>query len=135
MQDPPAIPSTFVEGSELSGADPELLRSYLDAAFEYRGDITILRQDGTEVSGYLYDRRSELAFGESIVRLLEPGSEHPVSIPYPQIAQIRFSGRDTAAGKSWENWVRRYAENKIAGENAGIDSEGNRYVSKPRRLN
>ena len=33
-----------------------------------------------------------------------------------KIAVIFFSGRDMAAGKSWEAWLRHYWEKKAAGE-------------------
>jgi len=39
-----------------------------------------------------------------------------ISIAYSDIAALAFSGRDTAAGKSWEAWVRKYWERKAAGE-------------------
>ena len=39
-----------------------------------------------------------------------------ISIAYSDIAALAFSGRDTAAGKSWEAWVRKYWEKKAAGE-------------------
>ena len=32
------------------------------------------------------------------------------------IAALAFTGRDTAAGESWEAWVRKYWEKKAAGE-------------------
>ena len=32
------------------------------------------------------------------------------------IAALAFTGRDTAAGKSWEAWIKKYAEKKAAGE-------------------
>jgi hypothetical protein len=46
-----------------------------------------------------------------------------VSVPYADIAALHFSGRDTAAGKSWEAWVRKYWEKKAAGESADIEPE------------
>jgi LAS superfamily LD-carboxypeptidase LdcB len=36
---------------------------------------------------------------------------------------LEFTGKDTAAGKTWENWVRRYVEKRLAGEQANIDAE------------
>ena len=39
-------------------------------------------------------------------------------IPYSDIAALAFTGRDTAAGKSWEAWVKKYVEKKAAGEKA-----------------
>jgi hypothetical protein len=39
-----------------------------------------------------------------------------VKIPYAQIARLVFTGKDTAAGKSFETWVKKYQEKKAAGE-------------------
>jgi hypothetical protein len=39
-----------------------------------------------------------------------------VSVSYAEIARLAFTGRDTAAGKSWETWVKKYVEKKKAGE-------------------
>ncbi len=33
------------------------------------------------------------------------------------IEQLSFTGRDMADGRSWEAWVKKYAERKAAGEN------------------
>ncbi|MCP4834432.1 MAG: hypothetical protein GY895_06655 [Phycisphaera sp.] len=112
-----------VQGTTVSGEDPERLRLALDDAFDYRGDVTVVRRDGTEVVGYLFDRRSELTLENSVVRVLPPDGPSRIEIPYPEIAEIRFSGRDPAAGRSWESWVRRFAEKKLAGEEASIESE------------
>ena len=46
-----------------------------------------------------------------------------VSIPYSDIAALAFSGRDPAAGKSWEAWVRKYWEKKASGETAETEPE------------
>ncbi|MDA1027264.1 MAG: hypothetical protein O3A19_12670 [Planctomycetota bacterium] len=36
-----------VQGTTISGDDPEILRIALDQAFDYRGDVTILRRNGS----------------------------------------------------------------------------------------
>jgi hypothetical protein len=47
-----------------------------------------------------------------------------VNIPYSDIAAIAFSGRDTAAGKTFDAWVKKYWEKKAAGEkNIQIEPE------------
>jgi hypothetical protein len=113
-----------VQGTTIAGDDPEILRIALDQAFDYRGDMTIIRRDGTEVEGYLFDRRSERTLEASLVRIMptDPAVGR-IEIAYPDIAEIRFTGRDPAAGKTWENWVRRFAEKKLAGEKASIESD------------
>ena len=105
----------------LEGWIPELageeeIRAALEKAFDYRGDITITRKDGTRVEGYLFDRRAGKTLAESIVRLYPKDSNQKIAIPYSDIAALAFSGRDTAAGKSFEAWVRKYWQKKTSGE-------------------
>ena len=106
---------------KIEGWIPELateaeLRDALEKAFDYRGDVTITRKDGSRVEGYLFDRRNGPTLDASVVRLIPQTSSQKISIPYSDIAALAFSGRDTAAGKSWEAWVRKYWERKAAGE-------------------
>jgi hypothetical protein len=45
-------------------------------------------------------------------------------IAYSDIAALAFTGRDAAAGKSWEAWVKKYEEKKAAGEkHIGLEPE------------
>jgi hypothetical protein len=104
------------------GNDNEL-REALEKAFDYRGDVTITRKDGSQVDGYLFDRRQAKTLAESLVRILPADGSPRVNIPYSDIAALRFSGRDSAAGKSWEAWVRKYWEKKAVGESAAIEPE------------
>jgi hypothetical protein len=92
------------------------LRDALEQAFDYRGDVTITRKDGSRVEGYIFDRRNGATLAESVVRLIPQNSAQKISISYSDIAALAFTGRDTAAGKSWEAWVRKYWEKKAAGE-------------------
>jgi hypothetical protein len=94
----------------------EELREGLEKAFDYRGDVTITRRDGSTVEGYIFDRRASGTLAESVIRLFPKGDAGKISIPYSDIAGLAFTGRDTAAGKSWEAWVRKYWEKKAAGE-------------------
>jgi hypothetical protein len=113
-----------VEGTEhhrIEGWVPELaseadLRTALEQAFDYRGDVTISRKDGSRVEGYLFDRRPAATLAESVVRIIPQNSREKISIAYSDIAALAFTGRDTAAGKSWEAWLRKYWEKKAAGE-------------------
>jgi hypothetical protein len=112
----------------LQGWVPDLaseddLRSALEKAFDYRGDVTITRKDGTVVDGYLYDRRPGKTLTDSMARVLPANGSPRVSIPYSEIARLAFSDRDPAAGKSWEAWVTKYWEKRTAGEKAEIRPE------------
>ena len=97
-------------------ASDEELRIALEKAFDYRGDVTITRKDGSKIEGYLFDRRTAATLKDSVVRLYPKNSENKVSISYADIAALAFTGRDTAAGKSWEAWMKKYSAKKAAGE-------------------
>ena len=104
-------------------ASAEEIRDALEKAFDYRGDVTITRKDGTVVEGYVYDRKRGDTLENSLVRVLPSNGSPRVSIPYSDIAALAFSGRDTAAGRSWEAWVRKYWQKRAAGEKAAIEPE------------
>lgn len=105
-----------LEGSVPGLATPDELRDALEQAFDYRGDVLIARKDGTKVEGYIFDRRTGKTLSESLVRLLPKDGGGKVAVCYSDIAALTFTGRDMAAGKSWEAWVKHYWDRKAAGE-------------------
>jgi hypothetical protein len=114
----------------LEGLIPELageneVKQALEKAFDYRGDVTITLKNGSKLEGYIFDRRPGKGLSDSIVRLYPKDSDQKLSITYADIAGLAFTGRDTAAGRSWEAWVRKYWEKRAAGEkDIGIKPEG-----------
>jgi hypothetical protein len=109
-----------LEGSIPSLASDAEIREALEKAFDYRGDITVTLKDGSSVEGYLYDRRTGKTLADSVIRLIplpKPGNPtERVNIAYADVAGLKFSGRDTAAGKTFDAWVKKYWEKKAAGE-------------------
>ncbi len=93
-----------------------MIADELEKAFDYRGDVTITRKDGSQIEGYVFDRRAGQTLADSFVRLFPKDRDEKVSIAYADIADLAFTGRDTAAGKSWAAWVKKYLEKKAAGE-------------------
>ena len=89
--------SNLTQGSLVTHADVAALQAGLDEAFGYRGDVTIITKDARRIEGYIFDLRSGKTFEDSFVRLL--------------------------TGTSWENWLRKYAQKKVAGEIASIESD------------
>ena len=105
-------------------ASEDEIREALEKAFDYRGDVTITKKDGNKVEGYLFDRRTGKSLADSVARVLPEGTSDTITIPYAEIAALAFTGRDTAAGKSWEAWVRKYREKRLAGERGfGLEPE------------
>ena len=64
----------------------------------------------------MFDRRTGATLKDSVVRLYPKNSDEKLSVSYAEIGALAFTGRDTAAGKSWEAWMKKYAEKKAAGE-------------------
>ncbi|HMF92586.1 MAG TPA: hypothetical protein VKL40_18225 [Candidatus Angelobacter sp.] len=120
----PGFAHEKLEGWVPEVAGNEELRQALEKAFDYRGDVTITCKDGSKIEGYIFDRRTGKSLEDSQVRLYPKDSSQKVAIAYSDIAALAFTGRDPAAGKSWEAWVRKYWEKKAAGEkNIGIQAE------------
>ena len=114
----------------LEGWIPQLatdaeIRAALEKAFDYRGDLTLTLKNGDKIEGYLFDRKNDGAtLADCNVRMIPKGRPEKLRIPYSDIAALAFTGKDTAAGKSFEAWVKKYHEKKAAGEkNIGIDAE------------
>ena len=112
----PGFEHENLQGRVWEAATEEDLREGLEKAFDYRGDVTIKRRDGSSVEGDIFDRRAGATLADSCVRLLPKGGTGKLAISYADIAGVSFSGRDTAAGKSWEAWLKKYWEKKAAGE-------------------
>ena len=117
------------EREDLEGWIPQLatdeeIRASLEKAFDYRGDITITLKSGEKIEGYIFDRRTGKSLADSAVRLYPKTGNEKRTITYADIAALAFSGKDTAAGKTWEAWMKKYNEKKAAGEkNIGLQPE------------
>ena len=109
-------------GAILAPEDRTSMRMALEVARDYRGDVEIELIDGDRLLGFVFDVDWNTEDGPT-ARLDLPEAAERRLVHSSKIARIHLSGRDPAAGKSWENWVRRYAEKNLAGEDASIESE------------
>jgi hypothetical protein len=105
-----------VQGSVPTLATEEELRVALEKAFDYRGDVTLTLKDNSKIEGYLFDRATGSSLATSFVRVIPKESREKLKVSYADIAALAFTGRDTAAGKSWEAWVNKYWAKKASGE-------------------
>ena len=46
-----------------------------------------------------------------------------IELAFNYRGDVMITGKDTASGKTFENWIRKYAQKKLAGETASIESE------------
>jgi hypothetical protein len=92
------------------------LSAVVEHAFDYRGDVTVVRRDGREVVGYIFNRDHDVA--EPFVQMFPTGQADALTLPYADIRTIRFTGRDTATGDSYAAWLRRREVAKASREDA-----------------
>jgi hypothetical protein len=106
---------------KLEGWIPEMasedeVRNALEKAFDYRGDVTITLKSGEKIEAYIFNRRTGATLADSWVQYFAPNAPDKRKVSYAEIARLEFSGKDRAAGKHWEDWVKAYNEKKAAGE-------------------
>jgi hypothetical protein len=125
LENAPGTVHENLEGWVPSLATDQEIRDAFEKAFDYRGDLTITLKTGEKVEGYLFDRVSDaVLLSECYVRVKPKNRSDRIKILYGDIAAIAFTGKDTAAGKSFAAWVKKYREKKAAGEkNIGIEAE------------
>jgi hypothetical protein len=104
----------------LEGWIPELaaeddLRQALEKAFDYRGDVTLTLKNGERIEAYIFNRYTGATLADSYVQYFTPKAADKRKVSYAEIARLEF-GKDRAAGKHWEDWVKKYNERKAAGE-------------------
>jgi len=106
------------EGWDAPLATPGERAAAVEAAFDYRGDVTITAADGRAFEGYVFDRRADAS--PPVLRLMLAGGG-TATLRYDELARLHFTGRDTAVGRSWETWVKKYINKKLAGEHAALE--------------
>jgi len=119
--EPPNEQDPTLQGTTPDVHAPRRRQAAINDAFDYRGDVTITLDDGNVVEGYVFDRREDVT--DPFLRVLPGAGGQAVVIRYNQIASLAFTGRDTAAGKSWQTWVEQYEQKKASGESASLEPE------------
>ena len=111
-----------LESTSVHCDNTDEFQAALEAACGYRGDVTLHFKDGSSIEGYVFDlKRADPA--HHAVRILPKDGRSRMTVAESTIQSLSFTGKDAAAGKTWENWMRRYAEKKLKGEAADIESE------------
>jgi hypothetical protein len=113
-----------LEGWAPSLASDDDLRQALDKALDYRGDVTLTLKNGERIEAYIFNCVSGPKLADSYLQYFTPASAEKRKVSYAEIAAVKFSGKDRAAGKHWEDWVKAYNEKKAAGEtNIGLAAD------------
>jgi len=112
----PGFKHENLEGLIPEFASEEDVRQALEKAFDYRGDVTITTKSGEVIEAYIFNRFTGATLAESWVQYFTPKATDKRKLSYAEVARLEFTGKDRAAGKHWEDWVKAYNERKAAGE-------------------
>jgi hypothetical protein len=105
-----------LEGWVPALATDDELRDALAKALDYRGDVTLTLKSGEQIEAFIFNCHTGATLADSWVQYFTPSAPEKRKVGYAEIARIEFSGKDRAAGKHWEDWVKAYNEKKAAGE-------------------
>lgn len=122
-QPPPPVMRMTLQGATPDLSDQAARATAMAQAFDYRGDVTVHTTDGRVIEGYVYDRTESGADGGGAAIRIMPADGGRVTLRYDEIERLEFTGRDAAEGRSWDTWVKKYVEKKLAGESASIEPE------------
>ena len=105
--------SRFQRGYRWSRVDgAPSLAEVIDAAFDYRGSVTLTLAGGAQLAGYLYNR--EASVSEPFVEIFPDDGGAAARVRYGDIEALEVTGKDTAEGKSFETWLETYQAKKAA---------------------
>jgi hypothetical protein len=78
--------------------------------------VTLTLKSGEKIEAYLFNRSTGASLADSWVQYFTPSAPDKRKVSYAEIARLEFTGKDRAAGKHWEDWVKAWNEKKAAGE-------------------
>ena len=82
-------------------------------AVDYRGDVTLELITGDPIACFVFD-----CTHKSVRYMTANGDREQRALD--QIHAVRFSGKDTAAGMTFDRWIARYVERTLAGDDASL---------------
>ena len=86
------------------------IKEQIEKAFDYRGDVTVTFANGKKVEGYIYNREAKGTQGTPLAffDMLLPNVTDSQRYFYRDVVKVEFTGIDTAAGKSWGEWMAKH---------------------------
>ncbi len=97
---------TSLEGHRFQADSEAALREIIGRVCDYRGDVTIFLKTGECVNGYVFDRQEGIPL--PYIKMYLANKTDPFIVKYQDISEIEFSGEDTAFGRSWEDWAKKW---------------------------
>ncbi len=112
----PGAEQENLEGWVPALANDEDLRQAMEKARDYRGDVTLTLKSGERIEAFIFNCQTGPTLEDSFLQCFTARATEKRKVSYADIASVEFSGKDRAAGKHWEDWVKAYNAKKAAGE-------------------
>jgi len=97
--------------------DHQAIRRAVAMAADYRGDVTLEPVDGASIECFVFD-----CTGDDVRYMTSTGVRERIAMDH--IDAVRFSGKDTADGMTFDRWIERYVQRTLAGEDASLHESG-----------
>lgn len=75
---------------------PHDVAAQIDAAYDYRGHVTLTLNDGAAVEGFLFNRELAPAKGEAYVEMLRKDSDERLRFAASDVKAVALTGKDFA---------------------------------------
>ncbi|MBI5200220.1 MAG: hypothetical protein HY925_01425 [Elusimicrobia bacterium] len=85
------------------------IEKQIEAAYDFRGHVTITLKDGQSLVGYIFNREyaNPRTKEQNFIDVIPKDSDERRRIPIAQLAKIDLSGKDYAAGNSFEDYLKK----------------------------
>ena len=86
----------------------EELKKQIEAAYDYRGHVTLTFNDGGKAEGFVFNREysNPKLKEDHFIEVFLKGSAEERRYPMSSIRSIELTGEDYAAGKSYEDHLK-----------------------------
>lgn len=83
------------------------LEAQIEAAYHYRGNVTLTLRDGVRIDGFIFNREfhNPKLSEDQFVEVFLAGSGARQKVPIAAIQSVTLTGEDHAAGKSYHEWL------------------------------
>ena len=75
----------------------EEIGKQIDAAFDYRGHVTVTFKDGGTIVGYLFNRELSPMKGEAYIEIIPKDTDERRRFPASEVKSVAITGKDFAA--------------------------------------
>jgi hypothetical protein len=105
---------TASQGLRVTRQDgPQKQNAAFAMAVDYRGDVTLELDSAESIVCFVFDITT------GTVRYMTATGDRN-AIDMQRIDAIEFSGKDTASGISFDQWIERYVQRTLDGEDASL---------------